>query len=142
MWNARNAVLAGLCLLGLSGCGLFGGGPRDVSYARPLPAGLVQGATLDVQVYRNDTRLELTNTTARSFGPSTVWINERFSLPIDGFAIGESLDLKLRSFVDEFGNPFRAGGFFATEVPDLVVLAQLEHEGELLGLVVTGNDVQ
>lgn len=128
------------CLAG--GCALLPTGsysPTDAEYARPVPADLAQERTLNIQVIRDGTRLELTNTTARSFGASTLWVNRRFSRPIESFEIGQTLDLPLGRFVDQYGVPFRAGGFFATEPPDPVVLVQLEHEGELFGLIVTEN---
>ena len=137
------AACAAACLLG--GCALFRVGsfsPIDAAYARPLPADLSQEETLDIQVFRNGTRLVLTNSTARSFENATLWVNRRFSLPIERFEIGQTLDLPLRSFVDEYGVPFRAGGFFATEPPDPVVLVQLESEGGMYGLIVTGNRIR
>lgn len=138
-------VWAGPALALLGGCGLFRSGaysPIDVEYARALPEGLTQEQTLDIQVFRDGTRLELTNTTARSFGEATLWVNRRFGLPIDRFDIGQTLDVPLARFVDQYGVPFRAGGFFATEPPDPVVLVQLEHDGFLHGLVITGNRIR
>jgi uncharacterized protein YceK len=108
----------------------------------PVPSGLEQAEVLNIQVFRNVTDLELTNTTARSFGPGRLWINERYSREIDGLAIGESLDLPLSEFVDEFGDSFRAGGFFATRDPDPLVLAQLESEGVLYGLLLGGDRIK
>jgi hypothetical protein len=80
----------------------------------------------------------MTNPTPRDFGPATVWINQRFSRDIPSFAPGETVKLDLRSFVDQYGEAFRAGGFFATKEPDPVVLVQVEPEGseELIGLIV------
>lgn len=130
-------------LFTLAGCGggatLLAGAP-DYQGAPPSP--LKQAQVLNIQVFRNVTDIEMTNTTARSFGPSVLWLNERYSVPIDGLAIGESLDVPLRSFVDEFGDPFRAGGFFATRTPDPVVLAQLEFDGTLYGLLIGGDRIK
>ncbi len=135
-----------LCLLG--GCGLLPTGLADRSvgtYDRPFPAGLAQTETLDVQVIRKpETKITMTNTTARSFGPSTVWINGRFSAPILGFAAGQTLTLDLYDFRDEFGERFRAGGFFATKAPEKAMHAQLETlvdgDTHLLGLVMIDQD--
>lgn len=97
--------------------------------------------TLDVQVERDDTRLYMTNTSARAFGPSTLWVNKGFSLPIDGFAVGESLTLELSSFIDEHANRFRSGGFFATRVPHDVVMVEIEDaSGDLYGLIVVRGE--
>jgi hypothetical protein len=100
------------------------------------PAGATRTETIDVQVIRRGTRIEMTNTTARAFGPGTLWINGWYGREIPGLAVGESLNLRLRDFRDEFGDEFRAGGFFAKEAPDRIVLAELQIEGRLLGLVV------
>ena len=97
--------------------------------ARVLPKNAVQSEVVNVQVFRRDTTLELTNTTARNFGPGTLWLNGRFSRKIDGMAIGQTLVLNLREFEDEYGDPFRAGGFFAADPPERVVMTQYEADG-------------
>ena len=127
-------------MVGCAGSGDLLSAKTDYEGAPPSP--LPQSEVLNIQVFRNVTDIELTNTTARSFGPGLVWINERYSHPIEGLAIGESLDLPLRAFVDEFGDPFRAGGFFATRDPAPVVLAQLEAEGTLYGLLLGGDRIK
>ena len=81
----------------------------------------------------------MTNTSAKAFGPSRVWLNARFSRTIDEFAVGQTLKLDLREFYDEFGESFRAGGFFATRNPEAMVLCELENEGTVYGLVVVGS---
>ena len=115
---------------------------------RTYPASTARAATLDIQVYRRGICIELTNTTARSFGPSTLWLNGRFSKTIPGLAVGEHVEYQLKEFTDQFGEPFRAGGFFATEVPDALVLAEIEtptlesagdSKPQMLGLVVVGG---
>lgn len=127
-------------MIGCAGSGDLLAAKTDYEGAPPSP--LPQAEVLNIQAFRNVTDLELTNTTARSFGPGLVWINERYSTPIDGLAIGESLDLPLRLFVDEYGDPFRAGGFFATRDPDPVVLVQLEADGVLHGLLLGGDRIK
>lgn len=114
-------------------------------YDRPFPAELAQTETLDIQVIRRpETRITMTNTTARSFGPSTVWLNGRFSRPIDGFRAGQTLTLDLYDFRDEFGETFRAGGFFATKAPEKIMHAQLETlvdgDSRMIGLVMVDQD--
>jgi hypothetical protein len=125
----------------LSGCRSE---PTAVDYARLYPGDLKQSQVLDVQVFRHTHDLEFTNTSAKAFGQSTLWINERFSKPIGSLAVGETLKIPLSEFRDEFSIPFRSGGFFATEAPDRLVLAQIEvpsAEGKptLYGLVVIGG---
>lgn len=137
-----------LCACGVLLAGALAGcssGPRAVDYARAYPA-LKQGETLDIQVFRRAKRIELTNTTARAFGPSTLWLNAWYSRPLGGLGVGQTLDLPLKEFRDENSEPFRGGGFFAAEAPDRLVLAQLETTGPdgkplMLGLVVvSGGD--
>lgn len=121
-------------VLGLSACG---GGPTD--YAREFPLEKPRGDQLGIQVIRSETHITLTNTTARTFGPSTLWVNRWYSRPIDGLAVGETLRLGLSSFRDNATETFRAGGFWATQQPMRLVSADLETEGELFGLVVIAD---
>lgn len=149
--SARGAVLSllgAVCLGVPTGCGVLPTGLADESvgpYDRPFPVELAQGETLDIQVIRRpETKITMTNTTARSYGPATVWLNGRFNRPIDGFAVGQTLTLDLRDFRDQYGEQFRAGGFFATKAPDKVMHAQLETivdgDTQLLGLVMIDQD--
>jgi hypothetical protein len=137
------AVAVSLGLLGAAaGCsGPVTAGPEAHARAYPFEADRAQ--VHDIQVFREGTHLRLTNTTAKSFGPGTLWVNQRFSLPVDGLAVGQSLDLNLYDFVDEFGEKFRAGGFFATRNPDPVVLVQYETAADdaMHGLVLVRDDV-
>ena len=104
--------------------------------ARSYPAAAARAGSVDIQAFRDGTTLRMTNTTARGFGPSTVWVNRRFSLPIDGLMPGAGLELDLRRFIDEYGSAFRAGGFFATQRPEPVVLVELEDADGLVGVLV------
>lgn len=135
-------ILAATCLL-VQGCR---SAPQQVEYARAFPEPWRQTQVLDIQVFKRKTTIEFTNTTNRTFGPSTLWLNQRFSLPIEGLAVGETKSLRLKDFRDEFSEPFRDASFFATEIPDRLVLAQIETqraepgaETELLGMVVIGG---
>ena len=107
------------------------------------PDYLERGRTLDIQVARKVTRIELTNTTAQTFGPSRLWINMWFSHEIEGLEPGQTLRFNLYNFKDQHGESFRAGGFFATREPERLVLAELEtDEGNgptLLRLIVVGQ---
>lgn len=136
-------------VLGLVAASLVTGGcssiPSQVPYARPFPREVARGKTLDIQVFREAQYIEFTNTTASAYGPSTLWLNGRYCRPIEGLAIGQTLKLRLNEFRDEFHEPFREGGFFATEKPDRLVLAQLETgdgTGVMYGLVVVGTGAE
>lgn len=114
--------------------------PRDVSKAGP-PAPLVsrQTTTVDVQVFRDETVIRMTNTTAKPLPKGRMWINNWYSRPFDGLGVGKSVELSLADFHDRYGDAFRAGGFFAADRPDTVVLAQIEAGEELIGLIVVGE---
>jgi len=111
----------------------------DKHAGRAYPVEMAREPSLTIQVLRDVTVIEMTNTTARAFGPSTIWVNGRFSHEIEGMAVGESLSLSLDAFTDEFGEHFRGGGFFAIVNPDPLVMAEIETDGKMYGLVVTGN---
>jgi hypothetical protein len=139
--------LTTLWAAGLAGCAA----PNDrVPYARDYPlweqdAAASRGAVLDIQVFRKTKHLEFTNTTARAFGPSTIWLNGWFSRPIDSLAVGESVRIPLSEFRDRHSEAFRGGGFFATEEPDTLVTAELETTDQdggtvLYRLVVVGGE--
>lgn len=84
---------------------------------------------LDIQVMRRGTKLEMTNTTTVSFGPSRVWANREYSEEISGFEVGKTVHLRLGDFRNQFGQRFKEGGFFATELPDALVCVEIESEG-------------
>lgn len=104
------------------------------------PADPVRGGTLGIQVFREGRSLELTNTTANDIRRTRLWINGRFSIELEPIAVGERRRISLAGLRDRHGEAFRAGGFFATERPDPVVLAELEGDGELLRLVVVRDE--
>jgi hypothetical protein len=116
---------------------------RTADNVRVYPQQMVRSATLDIQVFREGRTLSATNTTTRTFGPSTLWLNKRFGKSIDAWQPGQSISLDLNEFYDEFGEQFRGGGFFARETPEDVVLVQLEtSEGDtrqLVSLITAGG---
>lgn len=118
-------------------------GNREIMDGPIYPSTVKRGTTLDIQVFRRDTKVELTNTTARAFGKCKLWLNGRFALDLEGLAVGQTLTLSLKAFKDEFGYSFRAGGFFASERPDRLVLAELQpidsSPPEMLALVVVAE---
>ena len=112
--------------------------PGAHGVARAYPEGLARAGTLDIQVVRSGTRMTMTNTTARSLGAGTVWLNMQWSRPIPGFASGETLTLELSEFLNEYGERFRAGGFFASERPDSIALTQVETTDAAGGRALIG----
>jgi hypothetical protein len=111
-------------------------------HGKPYPAEAPLAANLDVHALREVTRLRLTNTSGVSFGPATVWVNAAYSLPIDGLAVNQQLDLPLNSFRNEHGQTFRGGGFFSTELPTNVVKAEIADERGRFTLVVVRDEVE
>ena len=117
---------------------------------RSYPTGMLRTEPSNIQLVRSARSVRMTNTTANSFGPSTIWLNQWYSARIDGLPIGDSVRIRLSRFTDEFGDAFRGGGFFAAESPDLIVKAELETElppkpgqlggsRELVPLIVVGD---
>lgn len=132
-------VVAGL----LSGAGCRSG-PTAIVDRPAYPAGRAVAGTLDIQVIRDEAEIRMTNTTARAIGPSTLWLNRRFSRKIDGLGVGESVQFRLEEFIDASGDRFRGGGFFATERPERLAKAELEPEGDgpVVSLVVVRGEAR
>lgn len=129
------AAVIAVAAAGLCGCA---GGP-DPDLAGPSYPDVQQGKTLDIQVVRDETRIRLTNTTVTPYSDVRLWVNRWYSKPVENFGVGQTLDLSLWDFRDEHGEAFEAGGFFATRRPERLVLAQLQVNEELYGLVVAAR---
>jgi hypothetical protein len=106
------------------------------------PVDKSQTATLDIQVVRSETSITVTNTTARAYGKSRLWLNRWYSREIESFGVGETIELSLSSFQDQHGEAFRSGGFWATRKPQRVQQVQLETADGLLGLVAVGKETE
>lgn len=132
-------LLAVSAILGLSMLSACQSGPSTSVTGPVYPEEKSLTATLDVQVIRDETTIRMTNTTARSFGKSRVWLNKWFSRDIESFEVGQTLEFNLSEFRDQYGEAFRAGGFFAIKKPERLVLAQLETADTLVGLVVVAR---
>ncbi|MEM9372648.1 MAG: hypothetical protein AAGA55_03310 [Planctomycetota bacterium] len=133
-------LVLGACLT--AGCQLF----NEKLTADPGPAypeSLPRGSTADVQVFRDVTVLRMTNTTASAYGPGRLWLNQAFSIEAGTLEPGQTWEFPLNQFVDEFGDVYRAGGFFAQRDPAAVVLVEIENgpesDRELVSFVVVEN---
>lgn len=127
-------------LAGASGCLRS----ADFTERAPYPERLAVLEPSNIQLYREGRSITLSNTTARPFGASTIWLNKWFSRGIESLAIGESVTLSLAEFTDEYGDAFKGGGFFATTAPERIVHAELETLDDagqrvLLPLIVVGQ---
>ena len=99
----------------------------DAAKAGPAyPFDLHTGVTEDIQVFRDVTDITVVNATATAWGPSQVWINQRFSRSIKGLAAGQTLVLDLNSFWDEDGESYPAGGFLSSRPSMPVRLIEIE----------------
>jgi hypothetical protein len=115
----------------------------DASRAtRDYPTELHRPDSVDVQVFRHNTEIELVNATAISYRNFDLWLNQRFVRPVEALPAGESITLSLWNFYDVRGEVFRAGGFFRTEAPTTLRLVQIEpgDGAPLVGLIAIRED--
>lgn len=129
------AALALPALLLLAACA---GGERDIVNGPVYPAS-PQASVVDIQVLRDGTTAALTNTTVQTFTDARLWANQWYSLELASLKPGETITVDLARFKDRYGNPFRAGGFWAADNPEKLVLMQIEQGDKLTGLVVIGQ---
>jgi hypothetical protein len=135
--NRLSLCLCASVVIAAAGCTTS----RDPALAGPeYPESKSQAQTLDIQVVRTPTSIAITNTTARAYGHSTLWVNRWYSREIPSLGVGETIELPLKSFRDQYGEAFRAGGFFATRKPQRVQQVQLETADGLVGLVAVGKE--
>lgn len=119
----------------IAGCRTWG----EVEYAKEFPTNVQILETINIQVVREGTSLSLTNTTANAIPPSTLWLNKWFSRPLDRIEVGQTVRLNLRDFRDLYSEPFRAGGFWATDEGDPLVTAHIDWGDGLVGLIVVNR---
>ena len=123
-----------VALLALAGCHTTYDPARATA---PYPRELAHLAIADMQVFREADRLEIVNSTARSYRDVTVWVNRRYAHDLDKLIAGDSVTLSLWDFFDVRGEAFNAGGVLRTTEPQPVRLVELElpdHAG-LVGLI-------
>lgn len=131
----KTSTLSGLILAFAGVCSCASSSPSGDWPGYP---GHAQDAVVNVQAFRDGPTLSFTNTSGRTLGPGLLWINAAYSTPIEAVEAGGQTSVSLNACRNEFGQPFRGGGFFATERPDDVVLAQIQEEqGGMIGLIVT-----
>lgn len=105
---------------------------------RPYPENLhTTRQVADMQVFRDDTNIEIVNTTAHSYSHVDVWVNQRYVSHVDALPAGQTRTLSLWDFKDEYGNLFYAGGFFRTytATPVRMVEIQTALDESMIGLV-------
>jgi hypothetical protein len=139
-YSRRSAfIAAGLVAAAiLGGCAM----PFSPDEARdPYPRMQARGDTMDVQVFREGTSVVIVNTTTRSFTEFDLWLNQRFVRRLPHLSAGETLRIGLFGFIDENGESFEPGGFFSTEQPTTIWLAEIQEKPDtpMIGLVTIGT---
>ena len=110
----------------------------DAAHAtRPYPKQLHQAGSVDIQAFRDGPRLEIVNSTPRSYRDLDVWINQRYLAHLDAMAAGQTVVMSLWDFWDERGDRLSAGGFWRTQRPTPVRLIELQvgQDQPLIGLI-------
>jgi hypothetical protein len=160
-----------VCLLGVvtglqGACSAIRYDPERAT--RLYPAGLHQQQTADIQVLRKGERIQIVNTSPRSFGgvassappetaPATspddvvtgsmsggvdVWINQRYVYNVAAIPSGATVTMNLDDFRDVRGEGLHPGGLLRqfTPTPVRLVELQLSDAEPLLGLVVIRSE--
>ena len=129
------AVAVLVLVMSTAGCGRSLYDPAKATRAYPMH--LHQPESIDVQVFRDKSSIELVNATPRSYTDFDLWINQRFVAHVAALPAGESVRLSLWDFRDERGERLNAGGFWRTEEPTPVRLVEIQiaDEQPLIGLV-------
>ena len=119
----------------LSGCNRPNFNPKLAT--EPYPFELHTTDTLPIQVFRDGSSLEIVNSTERSWGEVTIWVNQQYAHDLPSLGVGEHVTLHLTNFRNDYGEQFNAGGFFRTRQPTPVRLVELQPgEGQpLVGLI-------
>jgi hypothetical protein len=103
---------------------------------RAYPQKLHKSTSVDIQAFPEGTRLDIVNSTPRSYGPCDVWVNQRYMSHLKGLPAGATVSMSLWDFWDERGDRFSAGGFWRTERPTPVRMIELQvgEDQPLVGL--------
>lgn len=130
---AAMTLLAALLLT--AGCGSVRFHPDRAT--RPYPVELHTANSVDIQVFRDGTTIELRNATPVTYRDFDLWINQRYVSRVAALPAGEAVRLSLWDFYDERGETMIAGGLFRTypATPVRLVQIQIEPEAPLIGLV-------
>lgn len=129
-----NAVLLAAALL----IGACAGKPPEIVNGPAYPD-VKQSSVLNIQVIRDGKTITMTNTSSQTFTDARLWAIQWYSHPLPSWKPGETLTLDLSNFTDRYGNHMRAGGFWAVDNPEKLVLLQVEQGDKLIGLIVVGS---
>ena len=141
------SILLGMALvafLAMAGCGsTYRYDPERATRSYPYELHTTQ--TVDIQVFRDETDIELVNSTGTSYADFDLWINQRYVARVDSLPAGSTRRFSLWDFYDELGESLNAGGFFRTREPDKVRLVeiQLDDSSPMIGLItIRSEDVR
>ena len=108
------------------------------------PVELTQREVLNIHIIKYPTEIEFTNTSERTLGPGTLWLNGRYAKVIEAVPSGATVRYTLIVFKDQWNDSFRRGGFWARENPEVLYLTQLETgEGDarqLIGMITVRSE--
>ena len=133
-------VLAGTLLLCANGCQGVRYDPARAT--RLYPDELHHTNSVNIQVFRHETSIEIINATTRSFKDFDLWINQRYVHRLESLSVGQTVHVSLWEFYDVRGESFNAGGFWRSDEPTAVRLVEIQNsETEpLVGLVTIPSE--
>jgi hypothetical protein len=110
--------------------------------SRPYPFEKHTTSVADIQCFRRDTKLEIVNSTARSYSNFDLWVNQRYVYRVESLPAGATVRVSLWDFIDDYGRRFYAGGFFRAYPPQPVRLVEIQTDAEspMLGLIAIRDE--
>jgi hypothetical protein len=137
----KHCILLLLAVLACSGCNRANFDPAYAS--RPYPFQLHTTDALAVQVFRDGKYLEIVNSTDKSWGASTIWVNQQYAYELPGLVAGQRVTFNLVDSRNDLGESFNAGGPFRTREPTPVRLVEIQPgEGQpLVGFIAIRGGV-
>lgn len=130
----RRASLLVAAFLASSGCEAVRYDPMKAT--RPYPTNLQQTRVADIQVFNDGDAMLIVNATVESFGPTDIWLNQRYLHRVEGLAAGETIRIGLGEFWDLRGEGPFPGGLLRYYPPTPIRLVQLQTapDAPLVGL--------
>jgi len=97
---------------------------------------------MPIQVVRNQEHIKIVNSTASDFNSPILWINQQYTQQIPSMPAGSTVRVNLWNCYDSLGDQFNAGGFWRTDEPTQLVIAELQlgETQPLVGLLVIGEE--
>ena len=128
-------VLAGILVVCVIGCEGVRYDPARAT--RLYPQELHYANSVNIQVFRHETSIEIINATTQSFTNFDLWINQRYVHRLETLPAGQTIHVSLWDFYDVRGESFNAGGFWRADEPTSVRLVEIQRSDTepLVGLV-------